>query len=170
MNKGNFTSKCFKLGIILSFVGEFNLSSIVDTLESYFKKMNVNYEHKPENNLFFVYFNLATEDYKGEIRILVHYTDKWVTVVAPLINENHLPREIDRKRLYRKLLEDTFYLNEVTFGMTREGDIVVHAETASHALSYENFRMEFYSVLYGVEYFVRKLVPSLLEEVKKKES
>jgi len=60
---------------------------------------------------------------------------------------------------------ETFYLYEVTYGLTKEGLIVVHAETSTKALSFENFSTELKSVAFGTKYFVEKILPDF-EEIK----
>lgn len=93
---------------------------------------------------------------QGRVRanIFVKAFGNWVFTIAPLLNVEHIRGESDKLKLYERPLMDTYYLNEVTYGLTRNGDMVVHAETHKDVLTPENFEVEFYSVVYGTEYFI----------------
>jgi len=126
-------------------------------------KMKLNYAFREDIQTFIIPFGFETSRGKVRANILVKASGNWVFTIAPLLNIKHIPRDSDKLKLYERLLMDTYYLNEVTYGLTRNGDIVVHAETHKDALTPENFEVEFYSVVYGIKYFIDKIMPEFME-------
>jgi len=130
-------------------------------ISDFLSKMDLNFEHEEKDGRFKVSFDVKYGEEVLHFRVFIFYDEDWITIVAPLIRESDLPKEADKLEFYKKLLRETYYLNEVTYGLTEGDDVVVHAETATRALDFENFRVEFYSVVYGIEHFLNEVVPSV---------
>ena len=129
----------------------------INKVHEFLKKMKLHYRFVEEDKLFIVPF--ASEERRFNILVLVR--DDWVRVIGLAAKRSELPRNLDEKEFYKLLLRLTLELNEVTFGLTEDEDIVVHAETHVSALELENFKVEFASVVFGVEYFKEKVLPNL---------
>ncbi len=108
---------------------------------------------------FIVPFLIDTSKGKVKTNVLIRIAGDWILTVAPLIDIGSIPSNDDRLKLFERLLIDNYYLKEVTFGLSKEGTIVVHAETHKDALTLENFRSEFFSVVFGVQHFAEKIIP-----------
>jgi len=130
----------------------------VQKVKEFLKRMDLKFKHIEDKNAFVVPF--LSEETGRQFNVVVTIKDDWVTTAAIAARREELPRDIDEKEFYRLLLVLTFELNEVTFGLTNKGDVVVHAESHVKALSFENFKMEFGSVVFGVELFHREILPN----------
>ena len=131
----------------------------VAKVKEFLDRMNLKYTYDETTKTFRLYFTIRVgESQYVRAVIYVRVGDDWVLIVSPLINQKNIPVTVDRLKLYERLLLDTYYLNEVTYGLTREGDIVVHAEIHHSALTYENFETEFNSVVYGIGYFAGEIM------------
>lgn len=134
---------------------------VAHKISDFLSKMNLRYNHDEKNNNFAVHFDIKFGEEILHFQVFVFYSKDWISIVAPLIRENDLPKEVDKLEFYKKLLRETYYLNEVTYGLTKNDDVVVHAESATQALDFENFKIEFYSVIYGIEHFLNEVIPSV---------
>ena len=94
-----------------------------------------------------------------EFHINILYSDNWVESGALIVSAENLPSDIDRERLYARLLMDNLYIKEVNYGLTHEGDILIHAETAIEAFGFDNFETEFGSVIYGIQNYIENVEP-----------
>ncbi len=141
------------------------MNKIETIIEEYLKKMDLKYEKN--DNVFIIPFYIQDNKNKISFDIIVTYNDKWILTIAPLLKKENIPFDTDLLRLYEKLLMDNYYLSEVTYGLTKEGNILVHAETHIDALCFENFKTELYSVVYGVRHFIEDILP-LIEKYKEK--
>ena len=131
----------------------------VAKVREFLDRMKLKYTFDEATKTFSLYFNIRISENKyARAVIYVKIGREWVLIVSPLINQKKIPVSVDRLKLYERLLLDTYYLNEVTYGLTREGDIVVHAEIHHSALTYENFKTEFNSVVYGIGHFAGKIL------------
>ena len=136
---------------------------VAQKINDFLNKMDLDFERDDETNRFTIHFGMKFGEESIHFHIFIFYDDKWITIVAPLIRDKDLPEEIDKLSFYKTLLRETYYLNEVTYGLTENDDIVVHAETATNALGFDNFKVEFYSVVYGIEHFLREVVPVIFK-------
>jgi hypothetical protein len=140
--------------------------NIYDKIKLYMDKMNLRPTWK--NNRFLVQYNLENEAFI----VNVFFDDKWVETGSLLVKGDSIPKDIDKEKLYARLLMDNFYAKEVTYGMTKDGDIIVHADASVEVINYENFVNEYYSVVYGIRNFIEGIVkdfPSLKNYDHKKE-
>ncbi|HDJ25823.1 MAG TPA: hypothetical protein ENF34_00695 [Candidatus Bathyarchaeota archaeon] len=128
----------------------------VAKVREFLEKMGLEFKYVEEDKVFVVPF--VSEDGR-RFNVVVAVRGDWVTTAAIAAKRDELPRDVDERKLYELLLRLSFEMNEVTFGLTDKGDVVVHAESHVKALSLENFRIEFASVVFGVEYFARKVAP-----------
>jgi len=131
------------------------------------EKMNLKFFVGKEEKEFVVPFLIETSEGKVRANVLVRIVGDWILTVAPIIDIDSILNRDDRLRLYERLLLDNYYLKEVTYGLSEEGTIVVHAETHKNALTFENFKGEFFSVVFGVQHFVEKLIPEFKEYAEK---
>jgi hypothetical protein len=91
--------------------------------------------------------------------INVLYLNNWIDTGALIVSKDDIPNDIDREKLYAKLLMDNLYIKEVNYGLTIDGDIIIHAETAIESFKFENFETEFGSVIYGIQNYVENIEP-----------
>ena len=135
------------------------MSEVAEKIKSFLDKMNLKYEYNEKENVFILPFKISIlgEGY-AIATVFIRYNEDWVLIVSPLLPQSAIPSDVDKAKLYERLLMDTYYLNEVTYGLTKEGDIVVHAEIHKRALEYNNFMTEFNSVVYGVKHFVENIL------------
>ena len=127
-------------------------------VRDFLEKMDLKFKYIKDKKTFVVpFFSRKT---RKEFNVIVTIRENWVTTAALAATKDQLPRDLDEREFYRLLLQLTFELNEVTFGLTRDGDVVVHAESHVNALSFENFKVEFGSVVFGVEYFLSEVLPN----------
>jgi len=130
----------------------------VQKVKEFLKRMDLKFELIEDRNAFVVPF--SSEKTGRQFNVVITIKENWVTTAAIAARREELPRDIDEKEFYRLLLLLTFELNEVTYGLTNRGDVVVHAESHVRALSFENFKVEFGSVVFGVEFFHREILPN----------
>ena len=126
---------------------------VVNKIHEFLKKMDLKYKFVEEDKVFIVPFSGDEKQFN----VLVIVRGDWVNVVAMAAKKDELPANLDKEEFYRTLLRLTLELNEVTFGLTEDGDVVVHAQTHVNALEFENFRVEFASVVFGVDYFSKNV-------------
>ncbi|RLI08175.1 hypothetical protein DRO32_02705 [Candidatus Bathyarchaeota archaeon] len=129
---------------------------VVNKVKEMLDKMGLKYEYVEEDKVFVVPFKSGERVFN----VLVALRGDWVITSALAARKEDLPEDVDEKELYKLLLRLSLELSEVTFGLTSRGDVVVHAESHVNALSFENFRIEFASVVFGVEYFAKEVAPS----------
>jgi len=130
----------------------------VQKVKEFLKRMDLKFELIEDRNAFVVPF--SSEKTGRQFNVVITIKENWVTTAAIAARREELPRDIDEKEFYRLLLLLTFELNEVTYGLTNRGDVVVHAESHVRALSFENFKVELGSVVFGVEFFHREILPN----------
>jgi len=135
------------------------MSEVAEKIKSFLDKMNLKYEYNEKENVFILPFKISISGGGYAVAtVFIRYNEDWVLIVSPLLPQSAVPSDVDKAKLYERLLMDTYYLNEVTYGLTKEGDIVVHAEIHKRALEYNNFMTEFNSVVYGVKHFVENIL------------
>lgn len=132
---------------------EFESSDMFDEIILYLSKMDL-YPQISEDRLI-IPFNFCEQ----EFLVNILYSDNWVETGALIVRANELPENIDKEKLYAKLLMDNLYIKEVNYGLTIEGDILIHAETSAESLGFENFKTEFGSVIYGIKNYVENILP-----------
>lgn len=126
----------------------------VNTIRDYLTKIELNFSYEEKEKKF-----TLTYDFLGrEVIVNIFISDNWVCVGTLLTKAEDLPANLNKEVFYARLLQDTFYLNEVTFGLTKNNDVVVHAETHMSALSFKNFKMEYGSAIYGIKHFVENIM------------
>ena len=129
----------------------------VNKIHDFLKKMDLKYEFVEKDKVFIVPFS----NDKRHFNVLVLVRGDWVNVMALAAKKDDLPANLDKEKFYETLLRLTLELNEVTFGLTEDGDVVVHAQTHVKALEFENFRVEFTSVVFGIDYFAKNVATNL---------
>jgi len=135
------------------------MNKIAEKIKHFLNQMNLKYEYNESERVFVLPFRIGLSGGGYAVAtVFVRYDEKWTLIVSPLLPRSAIPSDIDKAKLYERLLMDTYYLNEVTYGLTKEGDIVVHAEIHKKALEYNNFVTEFNSVVYGVKHFVENIL------------
>jgi hypothetical protein len=108
------------------------------------------YEPIEKEGRYLIPFDIENEKYN----VLVFFHEEWVETGTLLVESKELPEALNKEGLYARLLMDTLYAREVTYGLTTDGNVIVHAETAIKSLSFDNFQTEFNSVLAGIKHFV----------------
>ena len=125
-------------------------------IASYLDRLNLPYKHSPQRKLFIIQYVSKSG---REIPVMIYYSNKWIKFFVIAYNENDIPAYIDRKILYRRLLEENFYTYGVTFGITEKGSIIVEREVSTSSLrDVEIFRMYILSVLSGMNYFIKEIL------------
>jgi hypothetical protein len=121
------------------------LSNIREVIRHYLTERALPFIEKPQRFLVPIRVCDIT------IYLVVNIGDPWIEKWAPLIKTEALPRDLKKDDFYARLLQDTLYLREVTYGLTKNRDVAVRAR---NAFSLENFISEFGSVIYGVKHFL----------------
>jgi len=125
-------------------------------IASYLDRLNLPYKHSPQRKLFIIQYVSKSG---REIPVMIYYSNKWIKFFVIAYNENDIPAYIDRKILYRRLLEENFYTYGVTFGITEKGSIIVEREVGTSSLrDVEIFRTYILSVLSGMNYFIKEIL------------
>lgn len=127
---------------------------VINTLRDFLSKMELSFSYDEKGKVFIISYEVSSREFVVNVFVM----EKWISVGTLLVKAEELPSNLDREAFYVRLLQDTFYINEVTFGLTKTGDVVVHAETYTDALTFENFKMEFSSVVYGIRHFVDNIM------------
>jgi len=131
---------------------------VFEKIKTYLDKMGVKFIHNKEDDVIVTPFKIGDKLYA----VIIAVMGDWVLTVARVAGVDEIPPDASREELFARLLKDTFYLNEVTYGLTDNGDIVVHAGSSIEALDYENFKTEFYSVVAGIHHYVEEIEPEFL--------
>jgi len=126
----------------------------VNTIREFLTRMKLNFSYDAERKSFILPYTISDKRFS----VYINVGDPWITVVALLAKVQDLPPSVNKEALYARLLQDTFYLNEVTFGLTKNGDIVTHTEAHASALNFEDFSIEFQAVVYGISHFINKIM------------
>lgn len=131
------------------------MNPVLERVGSFLKEMNVEYLYDESEDVIVVPFRVGSRVYA----VIVAVMGDWLLTVSRVAGLEDLPESASREGFLARLLRDTFYLNEVTYGLTDNGDVVVHACTNLETLTFEGFRDEFYSVVAGVHHFVEEVEP-----------
>jgi len=126
----------------------------VSIIREFLSKLGLKFSYEEELRVFSLPYEIKGKDFIIQIFI----GEKWVVMGTLLVKREELPPNIDLKEFYARLLQDTFYLNEVTYGLTKNRDVIVHAEINVDALNFEDFRTEFGSVVFGIKHFVENIM------------
>ena len=129
----------------------------LEKVKVFLDSMGVNYVFDEEEGVIVAPFKIKGKVYP----ILIMVMGEWVLTVARLVNMSELPSNLDREKFYQRLLRDTFYLSEITYGLMDNGDVVVHASTHIDALNYKDFRTEFASIIAGISHYRERIEPAL---------
>jgi len=127
---------------------------VVNTIRDFLTKMELNFSYEEEEKKFILPYEFSGKDFV----VNVFVGEKWIMIGVLLAKAEELPANLNKEVFYARLLRDTFYISEVAFGLTNSGDVVVHAETYVDALTFENFRIEFGSVVYGIKHFIENIM------------
>ncbi len=92
-----------------------------------------------------------------EVKILI--LEKWINIKLLLMRHEEVPPNL-RPVLNEGLLVANFLLNEVTYSLSRQGDIVVETDMPINT-DYVNFRSEYGSIVFGTEYFLKEILPKI---------
>ena len=125
-----------------------------NTVKEFLTKMKLKFSYEEERKTFSLPYQIDGKNFTIQIFI----GEKWIVMGTLLVKREELPLNLDVQELYTRLLQDTFYFNEVTYGLTKNRDIIVHAETHVDALNFEGFRTEFGSVVFGIKHFVENIM------------
>jgi len=133
------------------------LEETYEKIRSFLNMMGLKFFFDEEDKVFVVPFEIEDKVFP----VLVIPQQKWILTVAKIANVKKDLPDVNKENLYRKLLRETFYLNEVTYGLTDDEDVVVHAEESVSSLSFENFQTEFFSVVAGLKHWLDSIKPGL---------
>ena len=126
------------------------------TVREFLSRMELKFSYEEEGKVFSLTYEIGGKDFI----IQVFVGEKWIVIGSLLVNQEELPSNMNLQEFYARLLQDTFYLNEVTYGLTKNRDVIVHAEINVNALTFEDFKTEFGSVVFGIKHFVEDVMKS----------
>ncbi|MFX0103541.1 MAG: hypothetical protein ACFFCS_28525 [Candidatus Hodarchaeota archaeon] len=92
------------------------------------------------------------------------FDEKWIQVKLLLLSGKEIPDNL-RIVLYEKLLLANFELNEVTYSLSQGKDVYVEADMPVDS-TLENFKSEYGSIEFGVDYFLHNIIPGLKSAAK----
>lgn len=125
-----------------------------NAVKKFLTRMKLKFSYDEELKTVSLLYQVEGKDFTIQIFI----GEEWIVMGALLVKHEELPSNIDLKEFYGHLLQDTFYFNEVTYGLTKNRDVIVHAEINVNALNFEDFRTEFGSVVFGIKHFVENVM------------
>jgi hypothetical protein len=93
--------------------------------------------------------------------------EKWVQIKCLLMLSKNIPDIPDlEETLHRKLLQANFNFAEVTYSLDEENNIFSEADMPIDT-DFTNFKSEFVSVVFAIDYFFKNIVPEVSTEIKK---
>lgn len=93
--------------------------------------------------------------------------EKWVQIKCLLMLSKNIPDIPDlEETLHKKLLQANFNFAEVTYSLDDENNIFSEADMPIDT-DFTNFKSEFVSVVFAIDYFFKNIVPGVSEEIKK---
>ncbi len=98
----------------------------------------------------------------------IEFHGKWLTVSACMIKNENVPEAI-RCDLYRELLTANNKLPEIQYDIDEEGNVNVSADMRIAITDFDNFFSEFFSIPYGIKYFVENIAPKFNLNMKAEE-
>jgi len=134
--------------------------SVKDDIEKLLKDMKLEYEWDEKTSRFLLKFRIAGK----YLYAFVIIGKKWIVTSIPLIRISELEDKVNLKDFYETILKETFYLKEVNYGLTEEGVLVSHAETAIEAFNPNDFKVELSSAILGFRYFFETILPRFINK------
>ncbi|MEX2720194.1 MAG: hypothetical protein Q6362_002095 [Candidatus Wukongarchaeota archaeon] len=134
-----------------------NVEETVNKIYSWLEEMELKGIIKVggENRLI---VNFGIEDHVFQVHVLV--TEKWINAKALIAYVADMPRS-EVKKVYRLCLNANFELNEVTYSTDPDqGNVWVEVDMPCGS-SFENFKVEFGSIPFGIHHFVTEIVPKI---------
>lgn len=105
-----------------------------------------------------VVVNYSIGDHYFQVQLIA--SDKWINTKALVALVKGIPNT-ERYKLYQKVLAANWALNEVTFSCDPdEGNIWVETDMPAET-TFENFQVEFNSILFGINHFIDKIAPTI---------
>ncbi len=92
-----------------------------------------------------------------EVKLII--TQKWINIKLLLMRHEEVPPNL-RATLHESLLVANFLLNEVTYSISHQGDILVETDMPINT-DYTNFQSEYGSVVFGAGYFLKEILPKI---------
>ena len=107
----------------------------------------------------------ATTPLKLLVRTVVN--ENWIMAKCLIMYKNVIPEESIYYKILEELLKANFQLNEVTYSIDpNEGNIFIEADMPADT-SFENFKSEYNSILFGVLEFFNNILPAVGKEIRK---
>ncbi|NHI93097.1 MAG: hypothetical protein EAX96_11390 [Candidatus Lokiarchaeota archaeon] len=150
---------------------EKKISKVLEIVKKFLKKMNFK-EIIENKHRYYVDMPLAI-DFKGPnapppLNLLVRtiVNENWINAKCLLMYKNIIPDEAIYHKICEELLKANFSLNEVTYSIDpQEGNFFIEVDMPSDS-TFENFKSEYNSILFGVLEFFNKILPTVGKEVK----
>ncbi|MHA1822115.1 MAG: hypothetical protein ACTSU2_08185 [Promethearchaeota archaeon] len=101
------------------------------------------------------------------LKAVTIWDDKWIQVKL-LLSKGPIPEPL-KIPLYEALLQNNFLLNEVTYSQSPSGDIYVETDMPTDT-TFENFKSEYSSVVYGADIFFGEIIPKLSEKIEPRDT
>ncbi|GAB4325581.1 MAG: hypothetical protein Kow0069_31660 [Promethearchaeota archaeon] len=126
-------------------------------------KPNIN-DVAPDRRVICVpYHHRTPQGVEVDLKAVVTIDAHWIGVKVLLLPAALIPARA-RKDLLKMLLRANFDLNEVTYSLDPDGNVHVETDMPTDT-DYENFRVEFGSVEYGLQYFTTDISSRLQERI-----
>lgn len=95
------------------------------------------------------------------LKVQIIFDEKWIQIKLLLMGTKDMSDGL-KMALYKELLMANFQLNEVTYSISKKEDVYVEADMPSDS-NYENFKSEYGSVVFGIDYFLGNVLKDLQE-------
>lgn len=132
----------------------------METIEEYFKKMNLTYRVIPSEDRIILPYEIHDKSFL----LVVDRTDKWVRFFIKIVEGSAL-KSVDSLALYKALLEANGQLAEVKYFISDDGSVGVVGHEGISALTYEGFEQEYNALPFAVSHFIENIAPKLNIEV-----
>ncbi|MFQ5820572.1 MAG: YbjN domain-containing protein [Candidatus Heimdallarchaeota archaeon] len=132
------------------------MAEVIEKIAEWLEKMDlkiIRIDDEPK-----IVVNYQIEDHIFQVQLIVG--DEWINVKSLIAFVKDIPSS-ERRKLYKKVLNANWALNEVTFSADpEEGNIWVETDMPSDT-TFENFQVEFSSIPFGINYFITQIAPTI---------
>ena len=133
------------------------MSSTWYIAKEYLKRLELSFEEHERKT-----FSLSPYGATETKQIEVFPGDNWVTLTTKLMDISDLKSK-DRSNICEKLLRTNAKLVEISFGIDKNGFIVLRNAVPVNGISYDSFSSIYEAHLSGIEFFHENLKKSIVE-------
>jgi len=148
---------------------EKNLTEIFNKIVIFLKDLNppAIHEYRDKNKIVIPFEYVFSNNERITLNVDARINEKWILIKCLLMLAKNLPPVVNLEPiLHRKLLQANFEFVEVTYSLDEYGNIFVEVDMP-HETDFVNFKSEFVSIVFGIEQFFKKIIPSISDQIKR---